>query len=76
MPHRQRSFLQANIKLEMFQYLEYSRFALADISGLNFDVAYELGALHRAREVEHLEKAPSLCFRPQALATPPWWRPQ
>jgi Flp pilus assembly protein TadD len=34
----------------MFQYLEYSRFALADISGLNFDVAYELGAHHRARE--------------------------
>jgi tetratricopeptide (TPR) repeat protein len=34
----------------MFQYLEYSRFALADISGLNFNVAYELGARHRARE--------------------------
>jgi tetratricopeptide (TPR) repeat protein len=34
----------------MFEYLEYSRFALADISGLNFNVAYELGARHRARE--------------------------
>jgi tetratricopeptide (TPR) repeat protein len=43
-------FFSGDIKLEMFQYLEYSRFALADISGLNFNVAYELGARHRARE--------------------------
>jgi Flp pilus assembly protein TadD len=45
-----RDFFSGDIKFEMFQYLEYSRFALADISGLNFNVAYELGARHRARE--------------------------
>src|ERR1700736_288460 len=37
-------FFTGDIKLERFQFLEYSRFALADISGLNFNVAYELGA--------------------------------
>jgi tetratricopeptide (TPR) repeat protein len=45
-----KDFFAGDIKLEMFQYLEYSRFALADISGLNFNVAYELGTRHRARE--------------------------
>jgi tetratricopeptide (TPR) repeat protein len=45
-----KDFFTGDIKLEMFQYLEYSRFALADISGLNFNVAYELGVRHRARE--------------------------
>jgi tetratricopeptide (TPR) repeat protein len=45
-----KDFFTGDIKLEMFHYLEYSRFALADISGLNFNVAYELGARHRARE--------------------------
>ena len=45
-----KDFFAGDIKLEMFQYLEYSRFALADISGINFNVAYELGARHRARE--------------------------
>jgi hypothetical protein len=45
-----KDFFSGDIKQEMFQYLEYSRFALADISGLNFNVAYELGARHRARE--------------------------
>jgi tetratricopeptide (TPR) repeat protein len=50
-PHRtDKDFFTGDIKLEMFQYLEYSRFAVADISGLNFNVAYELGARHRARE--------------------------
>jgi hypothetical protein len=50
-PHRtDRDFFSGDIKFEMFQYLEYSRFALAGISGLNFNVAYELGARHRARE--------------------------
>lgn len=50
-PHRtDQDFFTSDIKLDMFQYLEYSRFALADISGLNFNVAYELGVRHRARE--------------------------
>jgi hypothetical protein len=37
-------FFAGNISNEMFLYLEYSRFALADISGLNANVFYELGA--------------------------------
>jgi tetratricopeptide (TPR) repeat protein len=50
-PHRtDKDFFAGDIKLDMFRYLEYSRFALADISGLNFNVAYELGARHRVRE--------------------------
>src|SRR5215831_19168392 len=50
-PHRtDKDFFTGDIKQDMFEYLEYSRFALADISGLNFNVAYELGARHRARE--------------------------
>ena len=50
-PHRtDKDFFAGDIKQDMFEYLEYSRFALADISGLNFNVAYELGARHRARE--------------------------
>lgn len=50
-PHRtDKDFYTGDIKQDMFEYLEYSRFALADISGLNFNVAYELGARHRARE--------------------------
>jgi tetratricopeptide (TPR) repeat protein len=43
-------FFAGDIQLDMFRYLEYSRFALADISGLNFNVAYELGVRHRVRE--------------------------
>src|SRR5690348_11686443 len=42
-------FFTGDITLEMFRYLEYSRFALADISGLNANVLYELGVRHRAR---------------------------
>ena len=50
-PHRtDQDFFAGDIKQDMFEYLEYSRFALADISGLNFNVAYELGVRHRARE--------------------------
>jgi tetratricopeptide (TPR) repeat protein len=45
-----KDFFTGDIKQDMFEYLEYSRFAIADISGLNFNVAYELGARHRARE--------------------------
>src|ERR1700682_2345766 len=44
-----KDFFSGSIDLEMFQYLEYSRFALADTSGLNANVFYELGARHRAR---------------------------
>ncbi len=42
-------FFSGSIDLEMFHYLEYSRIALADTSGLNPNVFYELGARHRAR---------------------------
>lgn len=59
-----KDFFTGDIKLEMFQYLEYSRFALADISGLNFNVAYELGARHRARE------AGTAIFRQTRFAPP------
>lgn len=43
-----KDFFTADITQEMFEYLEYARFALADISGLNANVFYELGARHRA----------------------------
>jgi tetratricopeptide (TPR) repeat protein len=59
-----KDFFTGDIKLEMFQYLEYSRFALADISGLNFNVAYELGVRHRARE------AGTAIFRQSQFAPP------
>ena len=45
-----RDFFTGDIGHEMFQYIEYSRVALADITGLNANVFYELGARHRARE--------------------------
>jgi Flp pilus assembly protein TadD len=64
-PHRtDQDFFAGDIKQEMFQYLEYSRFALADISGLNFNVAYELGVRHRARE------AGTAIFRQGAFVPP------
>jgi tetratricopeptide (TPR) repeat protein len=50
-PHRaDKDFYSADINHEMFEYIEYSRIALADISGLNANVLYELGVRHRARE--------------------------
>ncbi len=58
-------FFTGAITQDMFEYLEYSRFALADISGLNFNVAYELGVRHRARE------AGTAIFR-QGNAPPPF----
>jgi len=43
-------FFTGDISAEMFQYIEYSRFAVADISGLNANVFYELGVRHRAHQ--------------------------
>ncbi len=40
----------ASISQDMFEYLEYSRFALADITGANPNVFLELGVRYRARE--------------------------
>lgn len=37
------------ISQDMFEYIEYSRIAIADITGLNANVFYELGHRHRAR---------------------------
>jgi len=45
-----RDFFTGDITVEMFRYLEYSRFVLADITGLNPNVFYELGVRHRARQ--------------------------
>ncbi|MEM7310676.1 MAG: hypothetical protein AAF682_28645 [Planctomycetota bacterium] len=45
-----REFSSGHISQEMFEYIEYSRFALADISAINANVFYELGARHRAHE--------------------------
>jgi tetratricopeptide (TPR) repeat protein len=45
-----KDFFSGDISQEMFEYLEYSRFALADISGLNANVFYELGVRHRAHD--------------------------
>ena len=45
-----KDFFAGDIGVEMFNYLEYARVALADISGLNANVFYELGHRHRARE--------------------------
>lgn len=45
-----KDFFAGHISQAMFEYIEYSRFALADITGLNANVFYELGARHRAHE--------------------------
>src|SRR4029078_3637366 len=45
-----KDFFTGNINAEMFSYIEYSRLAVADISGLNANVFYELGARHRTRD--------------------------
>lgn len=50
-PHRaDRDFFAGVIDDDMYRYLEYSRFVLADISGQNPNVFYELGVRHRSRE--------------------------
>lgn len=43
-------YFAANIDTEMFLYLQYSRFAFVDITGLNANVFYELGVRHHANE--------------------------
>lgn len=43
-------FFAGDINEEMFRYLEYSRLVVADITSLNPNVFYELGARHHARE--------------------------
>ncbi len=45
-----KEFHSGHISQDMFEYIEYSRFALADITGLNANVFYELGHRHRANE--------------------------
>ena len=59
-----RDFFAGAIGQEMFEYLEYSRVALADISGLNPNVLYELGVRHRARQ------AGTVIFRQPAAKIP------
>ncbi|MGE0594335.1 MAG: tetratricopeptide repeat protein [Vicinamibacterales bacterium] len=44
-----RDFFTGDISQEMFEYLEYARIALTDITSLNANVFYELGVRHRAR---------------------------
>jgi tetratricopeptide (TPR) repeat protein len=44
-----KDFFTSDISQDMFEYLEYSRVALTDLSGLNPNVMYELGVRHRAR---------------------------
>src|SRR5215510_10668654 len=44
-----RDFFTSDISQDMFEYVEYSRIALTDLSGLNPNVMYELGVRHRAR---------------------------
>jgi tetratricopeptide (TPR) repeat protein len=45
-----RDFFAGDISQEMFQYLNRSRFALADITGLNPNVMYEIGVRHAVRQ--------------------------
>jgi tetratricopeptide (TPR) repeat protein len=45
-----RDFFSGDIGQEMFQYLNRSRFVLADITSLNPNVMYEIGVRHAARE--------------------------
>ncbi len=45
-----KDFFAGDIGQEMFQYLNDSRFALADITGLNANVMYEIGVRHSVRQ--------------------------
>ena len=64
----------------MFEYIEYARFALADISGLNANVFYELGVRHRAHEsgtaIFHQESGPPPFDIGQIKAFPYAYQPQ
>jgi Tfp pilus assembly protein PilF len=44
-----RDFFSGLIPQEMFEYIQFSRFAVADVSGLNPNVFYELGVRHSTR---------------------------
>src|SRR2546423_1678590 len=59
-----RDFFAGDISQDMFEYLEYSRVALTDITGLNPNVLYELGVRHRARP------AGTIIFRQPAAKIP------
>jgi tetratricopeptide (TPR) repeat protein len=45
-----KDFFSGDIGQEMFQYLNDSRFALVDITGLNANVMYEVGVRHAVRQ--------------------------
>jgi tetratricopeptide (TPR) repeat protein len=45
-----KDFFTGDIGQEMFQYLNESRFAIADITSLNPNVMYEIGVRHAARQ--------------------------
>jgi tetratricopeptide (TPR) repeat protein len=45
-----KDFFSGDIALEMFSYIEYSRFTVADITGLNANVMYELGVRHHGHQ--------------------------
>ena len=59
-----KDYFSANIDVEMFKYLEYSRIALVDITGLNANVFYELGIRH------HANQSGTAIFRQEKLAPP------
>jgi tetratricopeptide (TPR) repeat protein/cellulose biosynthesis protein BcsQ len=59
-----KDFFASSISEPMFQALEYSRFVLADLTGLNPNVVYELGV--RAR----VEQAGTLIFRQLGTRAP------
>jgi len=59
-----KDYFAANIDIEMFKYLEYSRIALVDITGLNANVFYELGVRH------HANQSGTAIFRQEKLVPP------
>ena len=73
-------YFSSDISQDMFEYIEYARFALADISGLNANVFYELGVRHRAHEsgtaIFHQESGPPPFDIGQIKAFPYAYQPQ